>query len=160
MVSQTWAASSQLPHGGWHWSPGMNTSLIKANEAFLRFCCWCRGKQWGAPPPTHPQAHSWTPGRYRVNPDTSEKDTEKGRKTIYLASCISHRQTVTFHCFVMERKRQEPRAIKQLWACANSGLAINLSINKQGAFGLTTGTYLRRFISAALNSKGPPWFWT
>lgn len=64
MAPQKWAATSQLPHGGWQWSPRMNTSLIKANEAFFASSA-CAEKNNDAPPPPPPSSlrvhtlHTW-----------------------------------------------------------------------------------------------------
>lgn len=50
--------TSQLPHGGWQWSPRMNTSLIKANEAFFASSA-CAEKN-NAPPSLRVHTlHTW-----------------------------------------------------------------------------------------------------
>lgn len=150
MAPQTWAATSQLPHGGWHWSPRMNTSLIKANEAFLRFRCLCRGKQRQRPWSAHLhtcKGLEWAAMGVR----------EKKRK-FHLVSRISHKKLNRlwpFSCFVMGRETARPRCHKKNGS--ERGLTVVrqltcLKTNKR-LFALTTGAYLRGLISAVWNSK-------
>lgn len=132
MALQTWAATSQLPRGGWHWSPRMNTPLIKANEAFFASASYAEEKQWQLEPPSHPtpRVHSCAPGMFRVSGD--ERD-----KKIHLDSCVSHdelNRLWPFQCFVMGEKRQDICAIKQLRVDTNGAPAINLPYNKQKAY--------------------------
>lgn len=85
MAPQKWAATSQLPHGGWQWSPRMNTSLIKANEAFFASSA-CAEKNNGAAPP--PGSHS-THLECRERVEMAKK---KGCKKIHLVSFTSHKK--------------------------------------------------------------------
>lgn len=58
------SATSQLPRGGWQWSPRMNTSLIKANEAFFASSACVEKNNGGRNPPPRPPLrfhtlHTW-----------------------------------------------------------------------------------------------------
>lgn len=68
---------SQLPHGGWQWSPRMNTSLIKANEAFFASSA-CAEKNNGAPPPPRGSHSTHLECRERV--EMAKKEGRKKKK--------------------------------------------------------------------------------